>query len=651
MSLAAKISAGFLILVVLMVALSWHQLAVIYELHAESRSLAQIDLEASSLSLGIQGQVVQLRQLGQKFLVLRDPEYAAELEELRRQVGLDIERLRALDLEAAERETLDLLTASWAAYAEEATSRERHVLASDESVERAQIATFRTDLDHRLDTLTSQLEHLLQASRVAMEQRVLATAGRVERARQIAWGATLVGLAVAALIAMGIVRSLVRPLRDLGRGARQLAGGNLDHRVPVTGGPELEALADDFNSMARHLGELDLLKKDFVANVSHDLKAPLASIQEATEVLLEEIPGPLTDDQRRLLELNLESGKRLTRMIGDLLDLSRLETGTVEYDLRPHDLRKLSRAAADGIAALAADKRLEVEENFPDLPAEVECDGAAIVKVAQNLLSNAVKFSPEGATIGLRLQTLDDYEFVDGARRAVRLQVSDCGPGVPDEHKQRIFERFHRVDASGPAGTGLGLAIAREIVNGHGGELWVEDAPGGGSVFQVVLPRKPPSSVDEARASFPASSTVKAAAMILAAGSLVLLGGCKTHDPPPVVQLSPLGIADLHFANGDFEAASAAYEGWLAEPHLTEPADRVYFRLGLMHVLPGSPLHDLRRGREYFATLIERYPRSPFRSAAEYLIALQREVKELRHESKELRDQLEEIKRIDLGGG
>lgn len=645
MSLAAKISAGFLILVALMVGLSWYQLAVIYALHAESRELAQIQLQASSSSLGLQGRVARLRQLGHKFLVLKDAGYAAELGRLRQQAEADLERLRELELADAERRTVEGLAVLWADYATAAEIQERQVLEREgQKRPPLPIEPLRVELDHRLDALADQLEGLLQTSRDTLEVRVIASGDRVERARRLAWIATLAGLVVAVLISLGLVRSLVRPLRHLARGTRELADGRLEYRVPVAGGPELEALAEDFNAMARHLGELDQLKKDFVANVSHDLKAPLASIQEATEVLLEGIAGPLEDGQRRLLELNLESGERLTRMIGDLLDLARLETGTVDYDLKPQDLKALTRTAVNAIAALASEKKLTLDEDFPTAPAEIECDGAAIVKVAQNLLSNAVKFSPAGGKIGLCIAAVEDP---DGTP-AMMLEVRDSGPGVPDEHKRRIFDRFHRIDAGGgPPGTGLGLAIAREIVAGHGGALWVEDAAEGGSVFKVRLRRRAPSSassVGERRISHrPGSAKAAATAFLLLAVGLPILGGCRPPEPP-IAPPTALEIGDAHFERGDFRAASTAYETWLADNPPPQTADRVLFRLALMRTLPGSPVHDPRRGRQLFAELVKRYPRSPFRPAAEYLLSLQREVEKLRH-------QLEEIKRIDLGGG
>ena len=287
---------------------------------------------------------------------------------------------------------------------------------------------------------------------------------------------------------------------------------------------------------------------------------------------------------------------------------------------------------------------------------KVAFDGPAVHKVLQNLLSNAVKYTPKGGNAGLRIRSLADRSEVPAAIRerwpgeaylpAATIEVWDTGPGIPDDHKRRIFERFFRLDAdSGTPGTGLGLAIAREIVLAHGGDLWVEDRPGGGSVFRAVLWSRPPtvsnleeSALEPGESRSPGSSWA-ALVLILALG-LTPLTGCK--PPAPIVQPSLLEIADAAFDRGDYTSASDGYQDHL-DHGSTVAADRALFRLALMYVLPESEVRDPRRAHKLLAELIERFPTSPYRGAADYLLSLEREVTLLRR-------QLEEIKRIDLEG-
>ncbi len=651
MTLATKIGAGLLVLVIVTAGLSWSQLALIARMHDESRELSRISFEAASLSLSLRGQTSRLRELGLKFLVLGDAAYGAEVKRVRAELETDLGRLQAFELTAGESREVERLAALWQACV---AAVEDDLPAGREALARRRVA-----LGEAFDALNGQLEHLAEASRRAVAARVAAAGERVERARRTAWVATAVGLLAAAAISLGVVRSLVRPLRRLGRGTRALAEGDFEHRVPAEGGPELEALAEDFNDMARQLSQLDRLKKDFLANVSHDLKTPLASMQEANRLLLEGIPGPLEERQRRLLSLNLKSGERLFRMIDDLLHLSRLAAGSLEISPRRQDLVDLARTAVEEIGTLARDAELELEEDFPPQPVVVACDGAAVHKVLQNLLSNAVKYTPPGGTAGIRVRSLAGRSELPAAARegcpgddylpAVLIEVWDSGPGVPDAHKQRIFERFYRIDAGGgPPGTGLGLAIAREIVKAHGGELWVEDGPEAGSVFRAVLWSQPPAVA----ASEPASDEVEgagerrpaspwAALALVAAVGLAPLAGCER--PAPVVQLGSLEIGDAAFDRGDYTAASDAYQDHL-DRGSPASADRVLFRLALIYVLPGSDVHDPRRAHKLLGELVERFPRSPYRGAADYLLGLQ-------HEVERLRRQLEEIKRIDLESG
>ena len=134
------------------------------------------------------------------------------------------------------------------------------------------------------------------------------------------------------------LRAINSPLRELTRGTRSIASGEFSHRIPVKGPSEFAELARDFNSMSEKLGELDQMKKDFVAHVSHELKAPLAAIRQTLAVTLEEVTGPINDAQRRLLQLSRNSAERLSAMVANLLDVSRLEAGTMEYEMGSQDI-------------------------------------------------------------------------------------------------------------------------------------------------------------------------------------------------------------------------------------------------------------------------------------------------------------------------
>ena len=164
--------------------------------------------------------------------------------------------------------------------------------------------------------------------------------------------------------------------------------------------------------------EVDQMKKDFISHVSHELKAPLASMQETTHLLLEGIPGPLKDKQRRLLDLNLQSGKRLAQMIGNILDLSRLEAGIVDYEMQPSDIADLMHNVVLELSPKAREKSLRILTDIQREPLIVDCDPNRMVQLFTNLLENAIRFSGRDGLIGVHVRTLRRLSRIPQAARA-----------------------------------------------------------------------------------------------------------------------------------------------------------------------------------------------------------------------------------------
>ena len=254
--------------------------------------------------------------------------------------------------------------------------------------------------------------------------------------------------------------------------------------------------------LAVRLVEVDQMKKNFISHVSHELKAPLASMQETTHLILERIPGPLTDKQKRLLELNLQSGKRLAQMIGNILDLSRLEAGIVEYDMQSCDLADLIHNVVIELTSESREKSLRLLTDIQREPLLVECDPNRMVQLFTNLLDNAIRFSNKDGSVGVEVRSLPQPPRMPQTARArmgervkskgfALIRISDSGPGIDDAQKENVFHTFHQVrhgKKSHGESLGLGLAISRAIVEAHGGTIWVEDNPEGGAVFFVLLP-------------------------------------------------------------------------------------------------------------------------------------------------------------------
>jgi two-component system, NtrC family, sensor histidine kinase GlrK len=246
------------------------------------------------------------------------------------------------------------------------------------------------------------------------------------------------------------------------------------------------------------------MKKDFISHVSHELKAPLASMQETTHIMIEKIPGPLTEKQARLLDLNLQSGKRLAVMIGNMLDLSRLEAGIVEYDMQNQNMAELVQSVLGELTVQLNEKTARLVTDIQSGPIIVECDSNRMVQLFTNLIENALMFSKRDGIIQVKVASIPDLpeRIPESCRKRLArsdnhqgyalIAISDCGPGIEDDHKERIFEEFHQVKQGRKIlgqGLGLGLAISRSVIEAHRGTIWVEDNPAGGSVFLVLLPK------------------------------------------------------------------------------------------------------------------------------------------------------------------
>jgi two-component system phosphate regulon sensor histidine kinase PhoR len=230
------------------------------------------------------------------------------------------------------------------------------------------------------------------------------------------------------------------------------------------------------------LRRADQIRRDFVANVSHELRTPLTAIRGYVEALLDDRSDP--EDTRKFLEIIARHSARMERLVSDLLRLARLDARQEALDLAPCDLQQLFNTVVGDVSQTADAKRQRISTAVDPKACRITADPAKLHDVLRNLVENAVHYAPEAASIHLAATHADN---------AVRISVSDSGPGIPPDDLSRVFERFYRVDKSRsrPGGTGLGLAIVKHLVELHGGEASAENRPEGGARFVITLPDQP----------------------------------------------------------------------------------------------------------------------------------------------------------------
>lgn len=482
MTVAVRLSGTLALLLALMVGLLAYHVRTMRDLVSNSRDLSEV---STSLVLDASRQLRRLTLLEEnasKYSITRDPRYLERFRELLEEYDRTQGDLEVLPVAGPEADVVAALTRDWAnarpAFDSFAADTDR-------------TPGIRTELPpplaDNLEVLRSRTRAMAEVAEQMIGARNRRSATAAREAERLSMLAAAGALLLSVLVSVLIVRSISEALRRLQAGTRIVAAGDFSYRLPIIKQDEFAALARDFNVMTQRLGELDRMQRDFLSKVSHDLKTPLASMQETTRLMLDEVPGELNPAQRRLLHLSDQSGKRLSSMIANILDLSGMEAGAFSLAPRRAELEPIVHEAREQLEPMTLERKVSIVASLPSSSVPLVCDPERLVQVLVNLLENAVKFSPPGGTVEIRARASAAGQGKD----LLRLEVVDAGPGVPAEDRERIFERFYQTAEGRQVwgrGVGLGLAICREIVTAHGGEIRVVNNPSGGSIFRLDLP-------------------------------------------------------------------------------------------------------------------------------------------------------------------
>jgi signal transduction histidine kinase len=290
--------------------------------------------------------------------------------------------------------------------------------------------------------------------------------------------ASLGGIIVAGLLGLYLSRRITRPVLALSRATDEIARGSYDVDLPpVRGGDEIGHLADSFRQMAARLSDAERQERNFLMSVSHELRTPLTAIRGHVDALRE---GVAEDPEAReaSLEVIAREGARLERLVGDVLDLAKLEAHRFTVHTEEVDMERLCDQAYNSFGEEARRRSIDYAKRFEAQPTIVS-DGDRVLQIISNLLSNAFRWTPDGGRVQLELSA---------ANGRVSVAVDDSGPGVAVDEQERIFRPFWSRDDSG---TGLGLAIAHELAGALGGSIALDSRPGEGSRFELVLPSGP----------------------------------------------------------------------------------------------------------------------------------------------------------------
>jgi signal transduction histidine kinase len=464
-----------------------------------------------------------LERLQDETIALRDNEFAASLllgrmrsdtDELRQAETVlllfpnDTTRGRMSDA----LDTLSRLTDSLAHYQLDSAARSirnavqevaQHLPVEYEDALAKRTADAERTSEERMIPAITRIERTLARAEGSLRQRTIRrveeTANAGGAARQLSAvslmlaallaGAIAVGLTRGA-IAVGLTRSVSHPVRDLERGMAAVASGDFAHRLSIgrRGGDEFGRLAQSFETMSRQLAELDKLKAEFVSVASHELKTPLNVVIGYLQLFDEGVYGPLTPKQREICRTLESQAQALSRLVKQLLDVSRFDAGGGRIDARPMHLGRFLDDLERAFDVLARQRGIAFRVvRGAELPTEVLWDEDRMNEVMGNLISNAFKFTERDGTVELT---------ADGSSEVVQIEVRDTGAGITAQELPFVFEKFFQAGNQAQAaqkGTGLGLAIAKQIVEAHGGMITAESTRGVGTTFSLTLPVAPPA--------------------------------------------------------------------------------------------------------------------------------------------------------------
>jgi histidine kinase len=295
--------------------------------------------------------------------------------------------------------------------------------------------------------------------------------------------ALIIAVVAASIVALAVSfvfsRNILAPVRVMTTASQRIAEGHYDERVDLRGNDELNQLAGSFNQMAEQLEQVEAMRRRLIGDVAHELRTPLTAIRGSAEALMD---GVLPASAETYSQIHAEA-QRLSRLVDDLQELSRVESRAAQLNLRSANLAFLAQTVSKRLQHQFDGKQVLLTLTLPRVPVFVLADEDRIIQVITNLVGNALQYTPSGGTVSV---------LIEGEKEEARVSVQDTGYGIPAEHLKHIFDRFYRVDKSrsrAHGGSGIGLTIAKHLVEAHGGRIWAESAgENKGSVFIFTLP-------------------------------------------------------------------------------------------------------------------------------------------------------------------
>lgn len=479
-----RLIAGFFLILLVVVALSAFSVLKFRELNQTIRSISVIDSEILRCADRLRDALFTQRKFERKYVISEDMDFFEQFFETRKSFLKDLDQIKHLLVAAGNGNRALLLVDAYEKYSMK-VDEEADLIKNKQSYPKMD---FEEQKQALVDEATGHLDELRKATEKAIDNKITMSREVGQEALRVIMIMSIFSVVMALLIAFFISRTIHRPIRLLIRGIKDISRGRFEKHLEIPSPPEINELAGAFNNMCDRLKELDELKADFIAGVSHEFRTPLAVIREAIGLYMESLENRPPEKQQKLLTIIEEECERLIASVSKVLNLSRMDAGITEYHMEKYSLPHLVAIGLSKVQPIAQRKGITLEYTPGNIVSSAFIDPEKIGLVLDNLLGNALKFTPEKGRVSVRVIERDavlNDAGEDKKRHVIEVSISDTGPGIPKENIYEIFDKYRKLHEKG---TGLGLYISRQIIIAHGGEIWVESNGKTGSTFFFTVP-------------------------------------------------------------------------------------------------------------------------------------------------------------------
>jgi len=480
-----RLGLGYLLILLFVIALGMYSALKLGQLNQITRDINSIDSEIIRIANSLRSSILSQKEFEKKYVVLRDNDFYRQFQETEKYIKKDIGEISAL---VDTNENKRLIWEVKEVYDQYLSMVEEEVLLITDNKGYSQ-ERYEKEKEDLADQIIQKLEEVSETAKTDMNNKIELSGKIGLQALRVAVALTMVSVIMAVVIAFFTARTINRPIVDLIEGTREIAAGRFEEHLMILSPPEINELANAFNQMCDRLKELDDIKADLISNISHELRTPLAVIREAVSLNLDYLSAGSVEKQRQLIGIIGEECERLINSVNKILNLSRMEAGMMDYHMEKSSLFNLLEMGASKIGPIVERKGISLELNIEDSLPYANIDAEKIGQVIDILLDNALKFTPEKGRLSIGASLKDGKTFnnhpSDKEKGLIEVYVSDSGCGISKENIQNIFVKFKKLHGKG---TGLGLYIARQIIDAHGGDIWVKSEEKKGSAFFFTVP-------------------------------------------------------------------------------------------------------------------------------------------------------------------